>query len=225
MAGRVEDVRVGDGRVGDGRVKNGRVKNGRVGNEAVTAPERSAERDAAIDALLDVVPFQGWTMRALQQAAGPDADLLFPGGAADLVEAYVDLADRRTIDGAGALGLEAMRVPARVRALVAERLRRERPHREAVGRALGVLAWSPGLALRCTARTVDAIWFAAGDGSADLSWYTKRLILAGVYGSTLLVWLGDRSGDDATSLAFLDRRLEGVRRIGKVRRALGRKQG
>ncbi|MGI3777398.1 MAG: COQ9 family protein [Janthinobacterium lividum] len=187
-----------------------------AGGGAVTEPERSAERDAAIDALLDVVPFPGWTMAALQGAAGPDADLLFPGGAADLVEAYVDLADRRTVEGAGALGLESMRVPARVRALVAERLRRARPHREAVARAMAVLAASPGLAARCTARTVDAIWFAAGDGAADLSWYTKRLILAGVYGSTLLVWLGDGSGDDAASLAFLDRRLGDVRRMGRV---------
>ncbi len=189
------------------------------------APERSAERDAAIDALLDVVPFPGWTTAALQRAAGPDADLLFPGGAADLVEAFVDLADRRTVDGAAALGLDGMRVPARVRALVAERLRLERPHRAAVGRAMAVLAASPGLAARCTARTVDAIWFAAGDGAADLSWYTKRLILAWVYGSTLLVWLGDRSGDDGASLAFLDRRLDGVRRVGKLRRALGRARG
>ncbi len=187
----------------------------------MTEPERSAERDAAIDALLDVVPFPGWTMLALQGAAGPDADLLFPGGAADLVEAYVDLADRRTVEGAGALGLEGMRVPARVRALVAERLRQARPHREAVARAVAVLAASPGLAARCTARTVDAIWFAAGDGAADLSWYTKRLILAGVYGSTLLVWLGDGSGDDAASLAFLDRRLGDVRRMGRV---LGRRR-
>ncbi len=198
---------------------------GGPGGGAVTAPERSAERDAAIDALLDMVPFPGWTMQALQRAAGPDADLLFPGGAADLVEAFVDLADRRTVDGASALGLDGMRVPARVRALVAERLRLERPHRAAVARAMAVLAVSPGLAARCTARTVDSIWFAAGDGAADLSWYTKRLILAWVYGSTLLVWLGDRSGDDAASLAFLDRRLDGVRRIGKLRRTLGRARG
>jgi len=186
----------------------------------VTPPERSPERDAAVDALLAVVPFPGWTTSALCAAAGPDADLLFPGGAADLVEAFVDLADRRSVEGAAGLGLEAMRVPARVRALVVERLRRERPHRDAVRRALGVLAGAPGLAARCTARTVDAIWFAAGDSSADFSWYTKRLILAGVYGSTLLVWVGDRSGDDAATLAFLDRRLDDVRRLGRLRQTL-----
>ncbi len=197
-----------------------RAAAGEAGGGGVTPPERSAERDAAVDALLAVVPFPGWTMPALCAAAGPDADLLFPGGAADLVEAFVDLADRRSVEGAAGLGLEAMRVPARVRALVAERLRRERPHRDAIRRALGVLAGAPGLAARCTARTVDAIWFAAGDSSADFSWYTKRLILAGVYGSTLLVWVGDRSGDDAATLAFLDRRLDDVRRLGRLRRAL-----
>ena len=191
-----------------------------VGGADVTPPERSAERDAAIDALLDVVPFPGWTMPALRRAAGPDADLLFPGGAADLVEAFIDLADRRTVEGAPALGLESLRVPARVRALIVERLRQARPHRDAVARALGVLAGAPGLAARCTARTVDAIWFAAGDASADLSWYTKRLILAAVYGTTLLVWVGDRSTDDVASLAFLDRRLDDVRRIGRLRQTL-----
>jgi ubiquinone biosynthesis protein COQ9 len=68
-----------------------------------------------------------------------------------------------------------------------------------------------------TARTVDSIWHAAGDRSADFSWYTKRAILASVYGTTLLYWLRDMSEDDEDTLAFLDRRLAGVGRIGKAR--------
>ena len=74
------------------------------------------------------------------------------------------------------------------------------------------------MALRCAARTVDAIWHAAGDSSADFSWYTKRAILAGVYGATLLFWLGRHDEDDAAALAFLDRRLAGVAAIGRARR-------
>ena len=74
------------------------------------------------------------------------------------------------------------------------------------------------LAAACTARTVDAIWQAAGDRSADLSWYTKRAILAAVYGATLLYWLRDSSDDDAATFRFLDRRLAGVGRIGSARR-------
>ena len=48
--------------------------------------------------------------------------------------------------------------------------------------------------------------------------YVREAVLAGVYGSTLLRWLADRSEDDAPTLAFLDRRLADVARIGRLRR-------
>ena len=185
-------------------------------------PERSAERDAAIEALLPNVPFDGWTTAALQAAAGPDADLLFPGGPLDMIEAYCDLGDRWMEQGAAERGIADLRLSQRVRAVIALRLEQNRPHRDAVRRALAILAipGNTGVALRCTARTVDSIWFAAGDASADFSWYTKRAILAGIYGATLLYWLGDTSDGDERTLLFLDRRLAGVGRIGKARRAM-----
>ncbi len=176
-------------------------------------PERSAARDAALAALTATVPFPGWTLAALRAAAGPDADLLFPGGPVDMVETWVDAADRDM----AAVTFDQKRLPDRVRAAIVYRLELQRPHKEAVRRGLAVLAAHPAAAAAVTARTVDAIWHAAGDQSADFSWYTKRAILAGVYGSTLLYWLnGD---EEADTLAFLDRRLAGVGRIGKWRRA------
>lgn len=199
----------------------------------MTPPERSSERDAALAAMLPHVPFDGWTLRALRRglaeigASPDDADQLFPGGAADMIEAFCDWADRRMEAGAAALGPD-MRLHQRVRAVIALRLEQNRPYKEAIRRALALLAL-PGnarLAAACTARTVDAIWHAAGDRSADFSWYTKRAILAAVYGTTLLFWLRDASDDGAATLAFLDRRLAGVGWIGSLRRraeaALGR---
>ena len=79
------------------------------------------ERDAALDLLLAVRPFPGWHLAGLIAAAGPDADLLFPGGQLDLIEAYCDLADRRMEAGAAEFDMSALRVPARVRAVVALR--------------------------------------------------------------------------------------------------------
>jgi ubiquinone biosynthesis protein COQ9 len=192
----------------------------------IALPERSAERDAALPALLARVAGQGWTFAALRGAlsdagADPlDAELLFPGGAADMIEAYADLADRWMEQAAVAQDFAALRPPARVRALIALRLQQNRPYREAVRRAVALLALPRHavLAGRCTARTVDAIWHAAGDRAADFSWYTKRAILAGVYGATLLFWLHDAGEDDAATLAFLDRRLKGVARLVQVRR-------
>lgn len=183
-------------------------------------PERSPERDAAIEALLPWVDLRGWTVAALVEAAGPDADLLFPGGAADMVECYCDLADRQMEADAGSLAMEGLRTPDRVRAVVAARFARQAVNKGAVRRALGVLAMPgrAGLAARCTARTVDAIWHAAGDRAADFSWYTKRATLAGVYGVTLLYWLRDESEGGVGTLGFLDRRLAGVGRLGRLRR-------
>ncbi len=192
----------------------------------MTPPERSPERDAALDALLVRVPQQGWTRAALRAAladlgADPaDAVLLFPGRDGELVEAFIDLIDRRMTEAAGEMS--HLRTPARVRALIALRLAQTRPHRDAVRRGLAVLA-RPGnaaLAARCTARSVDAIWHAAGDRSADFAWYTKRATLAAVYAATLLYWLRDASEDDADTLAFLDRRLAGVGQIGRLRRRI-----
>ncbi len=190
------------------------------------APERSPERDAALDALLPLVPFEGWTMTALRHGlrdAGldpEDADLLFPGGTLDLIEAHSDLADRRMEAVGAAPEFAAMRLPAKVRGLIAARLERSRGDRDAIRRALGILALPRNamLAAGIVARTVDTIWHAAGDRSADFSWYTKRAILTGVYSSTLLFWLRDESDDHEATLAFLDRRLAGVARLGKMRR-------
>ncbi len=191
----------------------------------MTPPERSAERDAAIAALLPHVPFDGWTRSALRRGLADidvspeDAGSLFPGGAADMIEAFCDWADRQMEEDAAALD-PALRLHERVRAVIALRLEQNRPFKEAIRRALALLAlpMHARLAAKCTARTVDAIWHAAGDRSADFSWYTKRAILTAVYASTVLYWLRDSSEDDAATLAFLVRRLAGVGRIGSARR-------
>jgi ubiquinone biosynthesis protein COQ9 len=188
-------------------------------------PERLPERDAAIKAMLPHVPFEGWTIRALRtglHAAGlpeDDATLLFPGGAIDMVAVFCDLADREMTEAATAL--PETRPNTRVRAIIALRLRTNRPYREAIRRALSVLALpgNAGAAAAISARTVDAIWHAAGDRSANFSWYTKRAILTAVYGATLLFWLRDSSEDDQDTLDFVDRRM---RDIGSIARFRGR---
>jgi ubiquinone biosynthesis protein COQ9 len=197
-------------------------------------PERSPERDAALAAALAHVPRLGWGWPAVAaglaeggmapEAARLEAELLFPGGAPDLVEAFIDRADRDMAAIAEAEGFADLRVTRRVRALVLGRLTAMAPHREAVRRALGVLAQPrhARMAACSLARTVDEIWVLAGDEATDFSRYTKRATLAGVYSATLLFWLRDDSEDGAATAAFLDRRLAGVGRIGKLR---GRLEG
>lgn len=186
------------------------------------------ERDAVLDALLQQVPFDGWTTKALRQAllaAGLNADdapLMFPGGTGEMIAAFCALADERMAAAADAADLAAYRVPARVKAILAIRFEQNRGNKEAISRAVAWLALpvNAPLAVKITASTVDAVWHAAGDQSADFSWYTKRGILAGVYASTLLFWLRDHSDEDEATLSFLDRRLADVGKIGGARRAV-----
>jgi len=186
------------------------------------------EMAAVIDALLAQVPFDGWTETSLRQAlkslgqAPEDAKLIFPGGAGEMIEAFCALADARMEQAAIAADLAAYRLPARVRAVLSLRFEQNRPHKEAIRRALAVLSLPQNArhAARTVAATVDAIWHAAGDTSADFSWYTKRGILAAVYSATLLYWLRDNSEDDEATLLFLDRRLENAAWIGKTRKRI-----
>jgi ubiquinone biosynthesis protein COQ9 len=177
--------------------------------------ERGPERDAALLAALPDIAFDGWGLEALRRAGVPDPDLLFPGGAAEMVEAWCDLTDRRMAELARPEG----GLTSRVRGLVAWRLADAEPHKEAVRRAITMMAmpFHARMAARCTARSVDAIWHAAGDRSADASWYSKRALLAAIFSATLLFWLRDASDGAAETLAFLDRRLADIGRIARLR--------
>ena len=185
--------------------------------------DRKVAQFAAIAAAVPWVAELGWSVAALRAGGDETVDLLFPGGAAEMVETYIAVADQRMVEAARPL-TDAQRLSQRVRTLIATRLEQAEPEKIAVRRAVSVLAL-PGhakIAARSLARTVDTIWYAAGDTSADFSWYTKRAILGSVYSTTLLFWLNE-SVDHDGALAFLDRRLAGVARLGKLRGKLTRK--
>ncbi|WP_245614885.1 COQ9 family protein [Muricoccus aerilatus] len=182
--------------------------------------ERSEERDAAVMAALPHVPRLGWTVAALEAGLRdlgeePAAHRwLFPRGPVEAVEVWIDLADRRMEEEAQGEELEALRIPARIRRLIGIRLRQAAGEREALRRALALMAlpWNAVAAARSLARSADAIWAAAGDRSADFSWYTRRATLGVVYAATLAYWLREPVGVEA-ALEFLDRRLAGLARL------------
>ncbi|HUW80303.1 MAG TPA: COQ9 family protein, partial [Acidocella sp.] len=160
-----------------------------------------AETEAVIDALLPQIAFDGWTQTSLRQAmasigqAPEDAKLIFPGGTGEMIEAFFALSIARMEAAAAQEDLAAHRLPARVRMILALWFEQNRGNKEAIRRALSWLSLPGNLArgLRIKAAMVDAVWHAAGDMSADFSWYTKRGILAAVFSATLLYWLNDHS--------------------------------
>ncbi|MDR3439510.1 COQ9 family protein [Telmatospirillum sp.] len=185
-------------------------------------------RDRLVLAALGQVPFEGWSQRALQEAA-KDLELdpsigerLFPGGVVEAVGHFSDLADRRMIEAAVAADLSAKRLSDRIRWLIRYRIEAWADQRESVRRAVTYLTL-PGhgkVAVQAGWRTADAIWFAAGDKATDFSYYTKRATLTGVFTATLLYWLQDESEEFADSWGFLDRRLADALRFTRFRSSL-----
>lgn len=183
--------------------------------------ERSEVRDRAVRAMLPIAATEGWnrgTLRAGLRAAGEDpalAESHFPRGPAGAVAAWTDLADREMEAAAAAEGMAGLRTPARVRRVVELRLRAAAPDKRALRRAMSVLLlpWNVGLAAETAARTASAIWYAAGDTSADFSWYTRRASLGAIYGATLAYWLRDDDPDTTDAMAFFDRRLADLARL------------
>ena len=171
-------------------------------------------RDTLVEAMLEHVPFDGWTIAALRHGAA-DAGLdaaaamhAFPGGGRDMVAHFSALSDRRMLEALERMDLPAMGVTARVRTAVRVRLEQAEPHREAIRRTLAFLAMPQNalLGAKLLHRTVDAIWHAAGDTATDWNWYSKRGLLAGVLGATVLCWLNDGSEGHTVTWDFLDRR-------------------
>ena len=167
--------------------------------------------------------FDGWSDEAVTMAAaavGVDADvakLAFVGGAVDMIDAWFADVDRAMV--AAVPEVTALKVRQRIATLIEARLTVVEPDREALRRALAVLALPQNLAraARLGWRTVDAIWRTAGDTATDYNHYTKRAILLGVYGATVSVFLDDESEAFADTRAFLSRRIDGIMRFEKAK--------
>ena len=63
--------------------------------------------------------------------------------------------------------------------------------------------------------SVDQIWFIAGDSSVDFNFYTKRLILSGIYSRVMLFFFNNDNQSELESL--LDENLKRVSKIPEIK--------
>jgi ubiquinone biosynthesis protein COQ9 len=169
--------------------------------------------------------FDGWSEAAIHAAAdemGVDGDvamLAFKGKGIDMIDAWVEGVDLELARRLPAEKLNAMKIRDRITTLLATRLEIMAPDRESLRRALAIMAMPQNLARAAKMgwRSADRMWRLAGDNATDLNHYTKRMTLSAVYGSTLSVFVNDDSENFADTRAFLDRRIDNVMQIEKVK--------
>jgi ubiquinone biosynthesis protein COQ9 len=188
-------------------------------------------RDSLLAAALDHVAFDGWSQKSLSQAAedvGVEpgiVDLAFPDGAVGMIDLHAQHCDIEMVKKASKTNIDKLKIREKITQLVKLRIETEFPYKEAAHRTVSFLALPQNhlASLRILYRTVDLIWKTIGDPSTDFNFYTKRMTLSGVYTSTFLFWLGDESEDAQDTWAFLDRRIENVMQIEKVKAKVRKK--
>jgi ubiquinone biosynthesis protein COQ9 len=182
-------------------------------------------REKVLAAALPHAAFDGFIDTVLQKA-GDEASVsrtdlarLFENGAISLVEFYSVHTDAQMESRLQAMDLKAMKIRERIATAVKTRLAILKPQKEAARRAATLLSLPThaSLGAKLVYRTVDAMWRAAGDTSTDFNFYTKRGILAGVYGSTAMRWFNDTSEDEKPTDEFLAARIDNVMQFEKFK--------
>jgi ubiquinone biosynthesis protein COQ9 len=188
------------------------------------SPLEKLRRELAL-AVGENAVFDGWTRKAVDSAAAQlgidpvQARLAMPKDQAGMIDLYIQEVDRALEAYFTPKRLAGTKIREKIRSLIWRRLEIMGPAREAVRRALAILAMPQNLPLGLKAgwRTADVMWRMAGDTSTDFNHYTKRMTLGAVYASTLLVWLDDESEGWSETAGFLDRRIDDVMKIEKLK--------
>lgn len=185
-------------------------------------------RDALAPHLAPNAAFDGWSADAVTAAAdaiGADHDiarLAIPAKPVEMIDLWFAHVDREMASRLTPEALASMKIRARITALVEARLDILAPDREALRRAVAILAM-PQNAPRATRlgwRSADAIWRRAGDTATDYNHYTKRAMLGGIYAATIAVFLNDESEGQADTRAFLARRIDNIMQFEKAKAKL-----
>jgi len=178
-------------------------------------------RREILSASLKHVPRWGWTQESIA-AGSKDLGLslmahgMFPRGGIELIEHLHDtlheewLADLEATNTQGHTTVEKLLFACRTRLL------KQSGYMSAWPQALALQAMplNAPAAIANLARTCDAAWMHAGDQSVDASWYSKRMMLGGVYMAAEVYMLTDYSVDFEDTFSFLDRQLRDVQSTG-----------
>ena len=183
---------------------------------------------ALVTKMLSCVPDLGWTWDALYKAelnskkpkslSEEELQTLFDNKISNIIGIFNDKLDEEMYVIFNSQNNKNLGVTQTVKALVLSRFRASENCKSIIKTSLFFMA-QPGNAyeaLNQLMKTSSKIWEIVGDTSTGRNFYSKRLILAGVYSSTLAYWLAKETRSIDESEDFLDKRLDDVKNFGKI---------
>ena len=183
--------------------------------------------------MLDNVPFDGWNWEAIYKSVEElnnnnkkldeneknEVRSFFKNDLIETIKIFNDYLDEKMLEKFIKSKHFNKNTPEKIKHLILYRLHSGLEHKESIRSSIGLMSLPQNSkkSLLMLYKTCDKIWRASGDESTDFSFYTKRIILSGVYTSTLLFWINDESNGLKNTEKFLDRRLKDVSKIGKFK--------
>ena len=187
------------------------------------------------------IPFDGLQWEALYRAAEDlkiyknpltnenkiELKNFFENDLVNTIKAFNDYLDDKMEDSFSKTKKNKQRTPEKIKSLILNRIAASLDFKDGIVSSLGFMSLPQNSkpSLKMLYNTCDRIWRVSGDQSTDFSFYTKRLILSGVYSSTLMYWIQDDTGDLKNTEDFLNRRLEDVSKIGKAKQFSSKLKG
>ena len=140
-------------------------------------------------------------------------EVLFPQGNLDLVNLYIDEINKKMTIKSKKINFLRLRTHERIRELFILRLKIISKEKKLISKTYTYLflPHNSKLGLKKLYRTVDQMWFLAGDNSTDFNFYSKRMILASIYISVMIHFLNNNNID--LTIIFLDKQLKRVSKI------------
>lgn len=182
-------------------------------------------RSQLLDAALRHVKQHGWTSASLAAGArdlqlSPASTGMFNRGAGELVEHLIRQHNQQLAQELQSHHQEFSKLPVgrKIASAIRKRLEMNAQYMDTWPQALATVAQpaNASAAAKLLFQLLDDIWYAAGDTSTDMNWYTKRALLAAVYTSTELYMLTDFSPGYQDTWEQLDRRIADALWIGSA---------
>ena len=178
--------------------------------------------------MLDHVPDLGWTWDALYRAVKTtkkakssnkeELQTIFDNKISNIIGTFNDKFDEDMHVIFNTENNKDLGTTDSIKALILSRLKASANYKTVIKTSLFFMTQPRNAydAFNQLMKTSNRIWEIAGDTSSGGTFYSKRLILSGVYSSTLVHWLAKENRSIGESEGFLDRRLQDVKNFGKL---------
>ena len=174
------------------------------------------------------IPFNGWNEKILSTVANDlkipigEIHALFPNNYIDLLKLYLEDSENKMFIDSKKINISNMKISKKIYEIILFRIKKNLNNNQLIRKTFIALSHPKNSLLGMTSlyKAFDNILFISGVYSSNFNYYTKRLILAGIYTSVLLFWLNDDSKNLKKTEKFLNKQLKKISFIGKIKRSI-----